>query len=212
MRCTHRTSCRCRCCRITVSLLCATAPRCATGSPRRCAREAKPPLPCHLQHCGTWATLTSSACRRLAPAMGRTGCASRIALRCTHQLPTTSSPPPVLSFLPYLPLCARLPLFSPSRHGHGQPGRRHLPSISHAHVCTFMSVCQPSPPHLESSHDELQFGSSPYVMPLRPGPAMAEGSHPPLHPSSIHLHHKLCLCLHFTLRTSLAPLPPRRSH
>ena len=142
-----------------------------------------------LWHYGAWATPTSSTCRRLAPTMGCTGCASRIAPRCTRQLPTTSSLPPVLLFLPCPPLCARPPLFPPSRRGHGEPGCRHLPSISRAHVCALMSACQPSPAHLKSSHDELPFGSSPSVVPLRLGPAVAEGTHTLLHPSSIHLYH-----------------------
>ena len=150
----HPTSRRCRCHRII-------ALRCATSPPRRCTHEAEPMSPCHLWHYGAWATPTSSACRRLAPAMGHTGCTSHIMPRCTRQLPTASSSPLVLSFLPCPPLCARPPLFSSSCRGHGEPGCRHLPSISRAHVCALMSACQPSPPRLESVHDELQFGSPP---------------------------------------------------
>ena len=147
----HRTSRRCCCRRVTVSLSPAAAPCCASSPPGRCARGVGPPLPCHLWHYGTWATPTLST--------GHTGCASRIAPGCTRQLPTTSSLPPVLSFLLCPPLCARPPLFSSSHRGHGELGRRHLPSISCAHVCALMSACQPSPPRLESSHDEVQFGS-----------------------------------------------------
>jgi hypothetical protein len=124
--------------------------------PGRCARGAGPPSPCHLWHYDTRATLTSCVCHWLAPAVGRTGCASRIAPRSTRQLPTTSSPPPVLCFSPAR-LCA------PDR----MPGHRHSPSIPRARVCAWMSVCQPYPPLFELSHDELQFGSSPSAVPLR---------------------------------------------
>jgi len=76
---------RCHCHRIAV--LC-----CATGPPRHCTHEAEPPSPCHLWHCGTRATPTSSTCHQLVPTV-----VAPIASTASHQASTgralTASPP-----------------------------------------------------------------------------------------------------------------------
>ena len=166
----------CHCHHVIVSLSPAAAPRCASGPPGRCARGAGPSSPCHLWHCDAWAKLTSCVCHRLAPAGGRIGCASRIAPRCTRQLPPR--PHRLPSFVSPLPASMRRPpLFPSSRRGHGVPGHRRSPSILCARVCAWTSACQLYPPHFELSLNKLQFGVSLSAVPLRPEPAVAEGSH-----------------------------------
>jgi hypothetical protein len=58
---------------------------------------------------------------------------------------------------------------------------------------------------LQPCHDKLQFGVLSAAMPLRPGSAAAKDSPPPHHPMLIHLHHRFCHHLPFTLCTSPYP-------
>jgi len=72
-------------------------------------------------------------------------------------------------------------------------------------VLVLESCYRPVISGLHLSPAELQLAVFPSVVPLRPEPAVAEGSHPSHHLSSIHLHREFCLHLHFTLCTPLAP-------